>query len=44
MLVISNVCPGVDRFVNFGHRPWWYGANFCQKARKKTEKNYFQEK
>jgi hypothetical protein len=20
--------------VNFGHRPWWYGGNFCQKTGK----------
>jgi hypothetical protein len=21
--------------VNFGHKPWWYGGQFCQKAGKK---------
>jgi hypothetical protein len=24
--------------VNFGHRPWWYGGHFCQKAGKSPEK------
>jgi len=27
----------VNRFVNFGQRPWWYGGHFCQKAGKKLE-------
>jgi len=35
---ISFLSPGVDRFVNFGYRPWWYGGHFCQKARKNMGK------
>jgi hypothetical protein len=25
--------------VNFGHRPWWYGGQFCQTAVKIWKKN-----
>jgi len=29
--------------VNFGHRTWWYGGHFRQKAGKIWNKNYFQK-
>jgi uncharacterized protein (DUF608 family) len=31
---IRKMCAGVYRFVNLGHRPWWCGGHFCQKAGK----------
>ncbi len=38
-----NVPPreGVDRFVNFGHRPWRSRGHFCQNAGKNLEKKLF---
>jgi len=31
------IIPGVYRFVNFGHRPWW---SFLSKSRKKSVKKF----
>jgi hypothetical protein len=40
--IFQMLFTGVDRFVNFGHRPWWYGGHFCHKAGKNLEKKLFQ--
>ena len=40
--IFQMLFTGLDRFVNFGHRPWWYGGHFRQKAGKNLEKKLFQ--
>jgi hypothetical protein len=39
--VIISCESGVERFVNFEHRPWWYCGHFCQEAGKNMKKKLF---